>query len=389
MANPLTQLLASLSPQTPVLSDDYDGLEYRWKMFAFRPALFKNEIFFLGAVLTYVLFHFIGKRVNAERAHKWYKAHEKLYVSQFSKPVQPHGLTKDGNSDSFVFSTGRRAVNYLHTTFSLRPRHDPFQYIFQFLYGLIELDFKVVDQVELDFVLKDTANIPDCVWAVVAKDELKKIKDKRWDLTFTRTADKSGLPASLTVMSEFADITDNLLKPHGSLSLSTVLSDPAVLPYFRSLSLTDQPRTRPLVPVPASQRSKHLILSLALPPSSATTATIPLIQTVFNLVDVISAEGGWGIGKGPSTGKGGVGLNPSLRPETRTKLKKVREELDKELKEEAVKEKKEEQAEEKAAAKKKAEEERLSRLSAADQKKELEREKKRAMRKTQGKLKTR
>lgn len=51
------------------------------------------------------------------------------------------------------------------------------------------------------------------------------------------------------------------------------------------------------------------------------------------------------------------------------KLKKVREDVDKELIEEATKEKKEEAAEEKAAAKKKAEEERLSKLSATEQKK--------------------
>lgn len=206
---------------------------------------------------------------------------------------------------------------------------------------------------------------------------------------------------------EFADITENLFKVHGPLSLSSLLSNPAILPYFRSLSLTDQPRTRPTLPIPSSERSKHLILSLTLPSASQSSVTLPLIQAVFNLVDVISAEGGWGIGKGPQSGRSGVGLNPSLRPETKVKLRKVREDVNKELREEAVKEKKEEAAEEKAAAKKRAEEERLSKLSAADQKKvcivffpsiqltyfymlqALEREKKRAIRKTQGKVKMR
>ena len=50
-------------------------------------------------------------------------------------------------------------------------------------------------------------------------------------------------------------------------------------------------------------------------------------------------------------------------------MRKVREEVEKEMKEELTKEKKEEQADEKAAAKKKAEEERISKLSAAEQKK--------------------
>lgn len=145
-----------------------------------------------------------------------------------------------------------------------------------------------------------------------------------------------------------------------------------------------------------------------MPPASDSAATVPLVQAAFKLVDIIAATGGWGIGKG-SSGKNGVGLGQSLRPETRTKLRAIREKLDKELKEETVKDQREEAELEKAAAKKKAEEERLSKLSAADQKKvrdslsspcvvftnfwsstqELERERKRMIRKTQGKVKSR
>ncbi|KAH8105825.1 DUF1682-domain-containing protein [Cristinia sonorae] len=386
--NPISMVVGALTPPPPSLTEDYDGLEYRWKVFTFRPALFQFEIFLLAAVLLYTALYFIGRSANVRRANKWFDAHLELYQSQFTKPHQKGGLTQDGNSDFFVFSTGRRAIKALHTTFTLRPRHDFFQLIYQTLWGFVELDYRVNDVVELTFTFKDSASVPDCVWAIVAKDELKGIRSKRWDLTFTKTTENPNLPTSLTVMSEFADITENLLKTHGPLSLSTVLSNPAVLPYFRSLSLTDQPRTRPYAPVPASERGKHLILSLNIPPSG--TATLPLVQAVFQLVDIIAGEGGWGIGKSPLTSKGpGVGLNGSLRPETRSKLKKAREELDKELKEELAKEKREEQAEEKAAAKRKAEEERLSRLSASEQKKALEREKKRLMRKTQGKTKVR
>ena len=189
------------------------------------------------------------------------------------------------------------------------------------------------------------------------------------------------------MITEFADVTENLLKPHGPLSLGNILSEPSIQPYFRSLSLTDQPRTRPLSPLPASQRKKHLILSLVVPPTSDSAATLPLVQAFFQLADVIAGAGGWGIGKGP--GQKGVGLNASLRPETKTKLKAIREKVEKEIKEDAVKEQREEAEAEKAAAKKKAGEEKLSKLSAAEQKKALEREKKRAMRKTQGKLKVR
>ncbi|KAI0081791.1 DUF1682-domain-containing protein [Panus rudis PR-1116 ss-1] len=385
----IAQLGAYLTPPPVNLSDEYDGLEYKWKMFTFRPALFKNELYLLAAVLFYVLFYFVGKKINEKRANAWIDSHLVFYATQFSKPIQPGGLTQDGNSDFFAFSTGRRAVKSLHTTFTLRPRHDLIQWLFQTVWGLVDLNYAVADEVELDFTFKESSNIPDAVWAIVSKDELKGIRDNRWDLTFTKTTENPQLPPFYSVMSEFADVTDTLLKTHGPLSLPQVLSDPKIQPYFRSLSLTDQPRSRPLAPLPASHRSKHLILTLNLPSSSDSKATLGLVQAVFQLVDVIAGEGGWGIGKGPATGKNGVGLNPSLRPETRAKLKKTREEVEKQLKEDAEKEKREEQAEEKAAAKKKAEEERLSRLSAAEQKKIMEREKKRALRKTQGKTKMR
>ncbi|KAI0695727.1 hypothetical protein BC835DRAFT_933020 [Cytidiella melzeri] len=379
-----SKLLSVITPPPVVLTADYDGLEYRWRMLTFRPALFQQEALYLAAILLYLAWFYFGKSANLSRANSWVDAHSSLYAEQFSKPAQAGGLTKDGHSDFFLFSTGRRAVASLHTTLTLRPRHDLLQYVYQFVRGIIELNLHYEDVLELDLTFQDTANVPDCVWAVVAKSEMKNIRDSRWDLSFTRTSESPSLPPSLSIMSEYADVTENLLKQHGPLSLAQVFSEDHS-PYFRSLSLTDQPRTRPLAPLPASQRHKHLILSLAVPPTSDASATLPLVTAFFQLADVIAGTGGWGIGKGP--GQKGVGLAQSLRPETKTKLRTTREKVEKEIKEEAVREQREEAEIEKAAKKKKAEEERLSKLSAAEQKKALEREKKRAMRKTQGKMK--
>lgn len=162
-------------------------------------------------------------------------------------------------------------------------------------------------------------------------------------------------------MSENADITAALLKSYGSFSLTSVLSDPKVLPYFRSLTLTDQPRTRPLTTLFTAERSRHLILSLALPPAHTADVTLPLVAAAFQLIDIMAGEGRIQGARG--------GLVAQLRPDTRTKLKKIREDVDKEIKEDAAKEKREAEAEEKAAAKRKVEQERLSRLSATEQKK--------------------
>lgn len=113
-------------------------------------------------------------------------------------------------------------------------------------------------------------------------------------------------------------------------------------------------------------REKHLILNLRLPPSSQASATVPFVASLFTLIDNLNK------------------LN--IRPETKSKLKKAREDADRAILKEAEEEKKEEEAEKKAAEKKKKDEERMAKLSPAEQRKELEKEKKRALRKAQGKV---
>ncbi|KAF5388120.1 hypothetical protein D9615_000427 [Tricholomella constricta] len=371
MASFLSNLLAGLTPPPHINPVQYDGIEYKWSIFVFRPALFQHELYLLAGVFVYIVFVTIGVSRNSSKVNKWhvivpqFNAHRPILEKQFSKPLGKSGLTKDGYSDFFNFSTGRRNVMSLHTVFALQPRHDLFQWLYQFGRTLIDLHYRPKDDVTLDFKLSASALNQDFVWAVVAKDELLSIKEDRWDLeqTFTKTSENSNLPPTLSVMSEFADVTDNLLKP----ALVAALNDPKVLPYFRSLSVTDQPRIRPEAPLPASSRQKHVILSLSLP-SDRVEDTGGLVSVVFPFIDALSTV--------------------NLRPETRTKLKKTREELDKTLKADADKEKKEElsqAAEDKKAAKRRAEEERIAKLPAAEQQKILEKERKRAMRKTQGK----
>ncbi|KAF8974544.1 hypothetical protein BDZ97DRAFT_1911717 [Flammula alnicola] len=362
----LNQFLTTITPPPVVTPEEYDGWQLRWKLLVFRPALLKTEAFLALFVLFYVAFWYWGSTVNANKAKKWLSVHLPIYQQQFSRPQSKGGLTQDGYSDSFNFSTGRRNVASLHTIFTLRPRHDLFQWAFQIGKTLIDLHYRPVDDIQLDFKLAPGALHDNFVWAVVAKDELLSVKTNRWDLTFPRTTENPALPSTLLVMTEFADVTENLLKPIGNFSLVKVLSDPKILPYFRSLSITDQPRERPEKLIPAEEREKHVILSLNASSSDHIADVTPLVSAMFQLVDSLNRV--------------------SLRPETKTKLRKAREDVDKSIKDDAEKEQKEEALDAKAAAKRKAEEERISKLSAADQKKEIEKERKRTLRKSQGKV---
>ncbi|KAJ6599044.1 hypothetical protein DFH09DRAFT_22023 [Mycena vulgaris] len=360
----LTQFLASLTPAPFVNPEHYDGLElFRWKFLVFRPALFQKEAYLLAVLLAYITFFFYGRWSNARQATKWLDSHLPVLEQQFSKPK--HWI-QDGYSDFFNFSTGRRNVASLHTIFALRPRHDFFQWAFQTLRTFVDLQYRPMDDLQLDFKLLPGALSHDFVWGVVSKDELLSVKDDRWDLTFTKTSENSALPSKFTVMSEFADVTDGVLR---AFPLAKVLEDPKIAPYFRSLSITDQPRDRPTKPVQPNEREKHVILRLSAPSASQAADTAGIVAALFPFIDSLSKV--------------------ALRPETKTKLKKVREDTDKDIRKEAERDKKEEEAEAleaKKAAKRKEEEERIAKLSAADQKKILERERKRSLRKQQGKL---
>ncbi|VDC06275.1 unnamed protein product [Peniophora sp. CBMAI 1063] len=340
----------------------YDGPEYViWKWIVFRPGLFHLEIYLVAAVVAYLALFWIGSSANAKKASAWLNAHKALYDSQFSRPLDG-GLTKDGYSDMFAFSTGRRALRSLHTVFALRPRHDALQLAFQFGWqNVYDLSYEPRDTLALEFALADDYAAPDAVFAIVAKDELPTIRKECWELSFTKTSENPNLPAHLTIMSEVADVTDSVFK--ASAPLLAALKDPKVKPYFRSLILSDQPAIQPdEAPV---ARSRSLVLTLTPPPPSEADATVSLVTAVFALVDSLDKLG--------------------LRPETKTKLRKAREEFISKLKEAREREAKEEAADARAAAKKKAEDDRVAGLSAAEQAKILERERRRNLRKSQGK----
>jgi len=357
-----------LTPAPPVFDDEYDGLEYTWKFFVFRPGIFKYEPFFVAVVLMYGAFFWFGSKANYTKANTWLQAHLDILEKQFSRPTatgargDAAALTSDGYSDFFAFSTGRRGIASLHTVFTLRPRHDFFQIAFQFLRGLIDLLYSPKDEIMLDFKLHSTSTVPEFVWAIVAKGEANSIKKERWDLTFTKTTENPQLPPNVVVMSEYADVTENILKI--AEPVLEALKDPKIQPYFRSLSITDQPRVRPSVF--STNRAKRVILSLTGPPLLHAAVSTRLVSALFGLIDALEKI--------------------NLRPETKSKIKKTRENLAKTFKDETEREAREGAADAKLAAKRRAEEERIAKLSAAEQQKLLERDRKRNMRKTQGKI---
>jgi hypothetical protein len=114
-------------------------------------------------------------------------------------------------------------------------------------------------------------------------------------------------------------VTDNILKLCAMQSFLQYLSSP----YFLSLSITDQPYNKPLSPAECSSAKsikKHVTLTFSVPPPARATDTLPMVTAMFHLIDTLG--------------------NVSLRPETKVKIKKAREDFEKLVKQEAERPKK-------------------------------------------------
>lgn len=86
--------------------------------------------------------------------------------------------------------------------------------------------------------------------------------------------------------------------------------------------ITDQPRDRPTRPLTSDEHEKHVVLDIVMPSASHLKDLQSFVDGLFVFIDSLSKV--------------------HLRPETKSKLKKVREGLDKDLKADAEKDKKEE-----------------------------------------------
>ncbi|KAG8950931.1 hypothetical protein FRC04_006995 [Tulasnella sp. 424] len=386
--------IAKLLSPSPVdfPREGYEGLEFRYGRLTFRPAEFMLEGLVVTVVLLYLISGIFGTKLNSTRVNAWVKAHIALYDAQFAKPGNEDTILADGPTDYMLFSTGRRAVAYLQTVFNLFPRQDILQAVYEFGWSMVDLEYSRDDVVTLDFKLS-AESAPPFVFGIVSKYHIKQTRKERFDLVcaffmskapivdlatwdfktyFTKTTDSSLLPANACLMSEHTDVTELVLKSPAGTKLISRLADPTINRYFRSFVISDQPEKRPVTgPIPASKKERRVILSLTLPRKSESGVTIPLVQAVFDLIDWLDTK-------------------PTFKDEHITrKLIKARTELDATLTKEfaePTEEEKEAAEEAKRAAKRKAEEEKYAGMTVEQQRKYEEKERKKALRKAQGKM---
>lgn len=210
-----------------------------------------------------------------------------------------------------------------------------------------------------------------------------------WQGVFTKITDTIQVHPSVQIMTEAAGINQMILTSGAIPSLLESLRNEDALRDFKSLIITDQPSSKPDTyelkqPVPSLlTRTRHIQLTLKLPPTSRAAATSSIVQAAFELVDAL------GYLSGSIEGSSLPANHPArlflLQSETYKKLRHARKDWDERLEKERTAEKVAELEEAKRAEKKRLEDERISKLSASEQQKLLEKERKRAMRKTAGK----
>ncbi|KAI4244133.1 MAG: hypothetical protein L6R40_003117 [Gallowayella cf. fulva] len=367
------------------------------------PQDFYAEALIIPFILILATLHIWGRRKNKRKAGVWIATHAPLLEKEFASVGfdkrrgtsdfggDYSGLLKERTAQEYVtYATGRQNIASVDLKVKLLKRYNPltlvFETVFSFLFESIrppkefmEATIYAFDGKEKDLVpvrskaeldAKDSRfkGLPNsgydaCVWAVVHKEQMKALRDERYDVSLTATKDHKNLPQWASVMSESAEVTEALL------TKELVEAVEKAGDAFEFLIVTDQPDDKPLKLNEAVPR-KRVILSLRLPSSmhpSAYQATMPIFEYFLKMPDTLVTTA-------------------HFRSEVTRKIRATREEETKKLRKADEGEKAEERRLEAEKKKKEIRDTRLKGLSAEEQRKFLEREREKGQKKQEKKM---
>lgn len=248
----------------------------RWWAIHERHSLeeFRMEGYIIGVSLIILVLHLFGARMNRSRSRAWAKANTPALRGEFasvgfggkptidSDPADTAGVMKEKSLFEFAtYATGRQNAAFIDVNLTLTKRFNPMIYfseaILSFFVDSIQAPRDVVNAILYPFDGKESLTVPSApgthelrskegkstfdgfVFAIVAKERMKQLREERYDLSLTFTKDNTKLPNWLSVMSENAEITDALLTP------DLVEAVKAAGDNFDYLIVSDQPVDRP------------------------------------------------------------------------------------------------------------------------------------------------
>ncbi|KAI1456742.1 DUF1682-domain-containing protein [Annulohypoxylon moriforme] len=347
---------------------------------------FRSEGVILAIIAVIFTLHFIGTKLNRAKSRAWIKAHASVLTSEFASvgfggpsEQNPEKLLKAKSLFEYAtYATGRQNVAFMDAKLTLKKRFNPAMTLIEtalsFFFDSFSAPEDSVEAVIYPFDGKEAQIVPALpgaaelrskdsksnfdgfVWAVVNKEKMKQLREERYDLSITFTKDNSKLPIWATVMSESAEITETLL----TNELASAIKKAGDL--FDYIIVSDQPVDKPTKMDETIPR-KRLYLRYRLPSSNNYDDLAPLLSYFVRISDHLASSA-------------------HFRPEVIRKVKAVRDENIKQIQKAAEEEKAEERQAERDRAKKAKRDAELNALDAKAQKKYLEREKEKELRKS-------
>ncbi|KAI2470557.1 DUF1682-domain-containing protein [Annulohypoxylon bovei var. microspora] len=351
---------------------------------------FRSEGVILAIIAVIFTLHFIGTKLNRAKSRAWIKAHAPVLTSEFAvvgfggttsqqSEQNPEKLLKAKSLFEYAtYATGRQNVAFMDAKLTLKKRFNPVMTFLEtalsFFFDSFAAPEDSVEAVIYPFDGKEAQIVPGLpgaaelrskdskstfdgfVWAVVNKDKMKQLREERYDLSITFTKDNSKLPIWATVMSESAEITEALL----TNELASAIKKAGDL--FDYIIISDQPVDKPTKMEETIPR-KRLYLRYRLPSSNNYDDLSPLLSYFVRISDHLASSA-------------------HFRPEVIKKVKAVRDENIKHIQKAAEEEKAEERQAERDRTKKAKRDAELNALDARAQKKYLEKERDKEMRKS-------
>ena len=233
---------------------------------------FQQEGFILAFIIAILAWHLYGTRKNRSKAKKWIEVSAPALEKEFSHVgfLGPRNsaagndyrkdLKEKTPKDFSTYATGRQNVAFVDVNLTLTPTYSPVtllvEYGLSLFFDSIPAPDERIDAILYPFDGKEALTVPgqlpgaqelsktkstydSFVWAVVNKDNMKQLRDDRYDVSLTSTKDHPKLPQWATVMSESAEVTELLLTPELVKAVETAGD------IFEYLIITDQPIDRP------------------------------------------------------------------------------------------------------------------------------------------------
>ncbi|KAI8991748.1 hypothetical protein BDF20DRAFT_909482 [Mycotypha africana] len=359
MAAAVATLLTTVYAQETTSTDEKKLLEVPASNFMVRPfkvSDFQMEIGLLSAFFLYFLLWSRGKSTNMTRANHWLQGQIEYFQQQFALvgDNKSNKLVKDGPADFLLYTTGRRNVQFGHWWFKMKKRNDMLTLFTTTVLSKFTSTKPSVDR--MDVTLQLDKNLPEkFVFAVIRKDLAADLHKKRFDLNRVgKIASSKLLSDEYNVYAETQKLADTILT---TTKMTEWLKNKAP-GRLEHLILSSLPAEEPIM----YDNDNHMSLSLSfLMPEGKDVDTLdPFVELACQIPDVLQQL--------------------RLPADVKTKINKNREDLLKEFSKKKAADRAEELAKKKAEAKR-AEEERIKKLSPAEQRKWEEKERARTMKK--------